>query len=280
MTRAWAFTNLLAGPVPPAMRDLVEGRSTNWSPEDHPRAPDGKFGPKGDTPGGAQVRTELRQWMNSADDPLPLLGTYDPNRGDNQLLAIWDRQGFSGKPKVVSETELDQAVAGGAKELWRGITGDSAKDQVEQYRSGETPFPGLGIYGNGTYTTTHQDIAEGYAKDRGKIRIGATDQPGAVMRVALPADARTIEYDQIVQQAKMSNQDLMDLSFEAMDAGDRDAAKQAAALTEARNDPGRFASLLGYDAIVKRFPDRPDSDEEWVILNRSKLLISDRTREV
>ena len=85
-----------------------------------------------DRPAAGHSRVEGRDVREDLDyaaiDSLPVSRRQvamvggDPGdpHGDRKLSAIYDAQGFHGKPEVVSEADLDRRIAAGWTELWRG----------------------------------------------------------------------------------------------------------------------------------------------------------------
>jgi hypothetical protein len=167
-------------------------------------------------------------------------------RSDDRLLAMWRKQGFTGKPTVVPKAEFDALPADHVK-VFRGLHGTvdgndvtSARTYAEQFRSGKEPFPGLGIHGNGTYTTDKESRAQDYA---------ATDvkgNPGAMLRMALRPNARVAEMRDIEHQLDNLPPDVTEVIAD---------------------DPGKLATLLGYDAIKRR--------DTVIILNRSAVIVQE-----
>lgn len=122
--------------------------------------------------------------------------------GDLQLEIIADKQGFSGKPKVVSSEEMAELEKKGWIIAYRGIedeTSDStvisAEELAEQFRTGEY-YAGHGTMGNGIYFSSDKRLAEFYAGRTTKKTLGgivyntlSDTTKGAVLKVAIPPDA-------------------------------------------------------------------------------------------
>lgn len=193
--------------------------------------------------------TRVEDWFDKGD----LIGDErGDGPGDSRLGNIWREQGFDGPPKAVSDEELDKEIEGGAIELFRGLHGPKALEYAEQFIGGDEHFPGLGVYGNGTYTTPSSNFASRYAS-RG----------GVLLRMALPKDARIIDAPELFNLSQQAKNDLQ--GNPGVDPRVRDAM----------SDPGRLASMLGYDAI--RVPTTPT---EYIILNRTAVSVSTRVRDV
>ena len=159
-------------------------------------------------------------------------------KGDGLLRAIQQESGASGLPQLVDDIS---SVSTGQTLLYRGLEdrlGVTAVEMADEFRSGPL-FPGEGIFGNGTYTTTSLKSAEWYGDE--------------VLKMTLPNTAKTIKYD-----------DLTDKWQEAMDAMPDTPVKKLAA------DPGRWAAMQGYDAIIV---ERKNGSAHYVVLNRSILTV-------
>jgi hypothetical protein len=75
--------------------------------------------------------------------------------GENfYLKRVLDEQGFNGRPQVLSAVEYKKAVDSGAIPLFRGVAGDTP-EQVNQFvaqlLTGDKPYIGRGMFGDGTY---------------------------------------------------------------------------------------------------------------------------------
>lgn len=107
---------------------------------------------------------------------------------ENYILEIVaEKQGFDGKPKVVSSDEIDQLEKDGWTVAYRGIKDFSAggrdaikykaEDLAEELRNGNY-HAGAGTDGDGLYFTTNKSVAESYA-----------GWAGEVVRVAIPPNS-------------------------------------------------------------------------------------------
>jgi len=112
----------------------------------------------------------------------------DQSNQDPKLAKAWELQGFDGKPETLSPAEFD-ALPSGYERLYRGLHGAQAEQWAEEFRSGPA-FAGLGVYGNGTYTTTNRESAEEYANLEGVAG-------GAMLEMALRPEARVIDIDKV-----------------------------------------------------------------------------------
>ena len=129
--------------------------------------------------------------------------------GDLKLELIADKQGFSGKPKVVSSEEMAQLEKDGWTIAYRGIEDlvDEreqplrAEELIEQFRTGDY-FVGQGSSGNGIYFARDETVANTYAGNTTKKTIGGISyevesdiKRGAVMKVAIPPNVLMSETD-------------------------------------------------------------------------------------
>jgi len=209
----------------------------DWDEAEHPRDGAGRFRDKA---GGGWVgvvsdrirggsrykRVEGRDLSDEiVADPGRYVDLYlDPNRfGDEVVDDLARRQGFDGLPTVGTAAELDEAVAEGGVEMWRGVRGSLPSRSVwdgnvvfhqgsspiayhEQWRSGEYRS-GNGIYGQGTYTSVDRRVAEHWGvtmtDDRGQLiyvpddsflGTGTVTDPRSYARMVLSPDARVIDF--------------------------------------------------------------------------------------
>ena len=115
--------------------------------------------------------------------------------GDLALEIIADKQGFSGKPKVVSSDEMARLEKDGWTIAYRGLVDNSEEDGTviksdelaEQFRTGEY-YAGFGTYGNGIYFSADKRVAETYANYSADAIIGE-GLKGTILKVAIPPNA-------------------------------------------------------------------------------------------
>lgn len=184
--------------------------------------------------------------------------------GDEFMYDLAVDLGFSGTPKKVSEAELGQAVADGDTEMWRGLTD---KDYVSLFVDGSY-YAGAGFRGSGTYVATGEGgkrKAVAYAQAPPSRGIATKSATPTVMHMALSKVAKVAEYDQIAQEAKAQH---VQLGAAKAQAGTMGGSSQQV-LAEIARDPMRYAMSQGYDAVKI-------SDGEWVVLNRTALLVSEK----
>lgn len=109
--------------------------------------------------------------------------------GDVQLEIIAEKQGFAGKPTVVSSEKMKQLEKEGWKIVYRGfkdvfrsdakgVIPLTAEEHLQQFISGDY-WAGLGFYGNGIYFTDDLQVARGYAYFKSGFK-------GKVLKAAIP----------------------------------------------------------------------------------------------
>ena len=200
----------------------------------------------------------------AAETAYPSLrgGTYGPH-GDEQAYAIAAHQGFDGKPKVVSRAEMDQLVAEGHTEMFRGVRGGygtreggdvtNPADDIEipaaqiheRLRSGPVYYSDGGLYGSGIYVSPSRKKAADYAGD----------EPGALARMTLHKDARVRDADE----------------FQAEHAAFVEGLQPGSPSYRIYSDPGRYAAARGYDALQVGKP----TPTEVIVLNRTAMIIEE-----
>jgi hypothetical protein len=206
-----------------------------WREADHPRDRRGRFAEKAGGGWAGRVVDAIRggsrykrvEGRDLTDEVVAQAGRYgaiyiDPNKhGDEILGDIARRQGFDGLPTVGTAAELDEAVAEGGIELWRGVRGNlpkrigygdeegqihyppnwRASEMHEQWRSGEYKA-GDGLYGQGTYTSVDRRAAEHYGMqmtDQHGGKVAGEDgepltDPRTIVRMVLSPDARVFDW--------------------------------------------------------------------------------------
>lgn len=167
-------------------------------------------------------------------------------RGDPTLAQIYKARGFDALPTVIDDEAWDDLIdAGNGRAMYRGIqgAGGRAEAYMEGYRTGEY-YPGLGIFGNGTYVTT----AFSYAYDYGGRSTSN------MIRIWLDPRARIVKHSDIQMEWH-------DFRF----SDEYDALPQSA--KRLIDDLGRYAAARGYDAINV-------DDEVYVILNRGVTTVA------
>jgi len=185
----------------------------------------------------AAGRTSAAHWTG-ADIAKVMEHPREENRSDPRLAEMWRQQGFDGKPTVVSAADFN-ALGDDHIRVYRGLhadAGTTGAEFAEGFRSGDEAFAGLGLFGNGIYTDVEKSNAIEYAH---------SDESG-VLSMALKPDARIAEYADL----RAATKELPD-EVKAM-VGD---------------DPGKVATLLGYDAL--------NLDKYYVVFNRTALVVQE-----
>ncbi|MEV6428369.1 hypothetical protein [Nocardia sp. NPDC051463] len=182
--------------------------------------------------------------------------------GDMALAEIYRRQGFDGPAALTDSAGIDWLISSGRTRLLRGV---SDARHVEDFKFGPL-FPGTGSFGHGTYATTDPQRAMQYAH---------YDQDQVIEMVQHP-DARIVEYGDLHREQQ---QVLSQINDERNRLRRMETTQEVETRIEELNeksfilkDRGRFAAAKGYDAYL--VPDATDDHyEEWVILNRTALII-------
>lgn len=272
----------------------------SWRETDHPRWPagtgqGGRFrGRSGwagalaramSRPGGGGHYVRGRDARNEFDPDVLAGKAADPGQagglgwvagkrtwGDPALDEIARVQGFDGPPEVIDRAEMDRRVSAGWIETWRGVgaftdsdTGRTYTDAeaAERFRSGEYRS-GMGIFGNGYYTTPDGETARNYVGFQGSYE----DPPG-LLRLAIHPDARVIDFDELAKQFEHYWQRWQQRRG-PLGGGDSEALVWG--------DAGRFAAALGYDVIAAQ-PRNPKMRDgriySYVVLNRTAVAVQE-----
>lgn len=168
--------------------------------------------------------------------------------GDQQLVAIAGKQGFDGKPRSVSESEMDTLVTEkGHLELHRGVSGTgnmSAADVHAKFRGGDY-YGGSGYFGNGTYVGPNKQRSEDFYSDGTK---------GSMMRMAARPQAKIV-----------THRDLTDEHSAWLAKQPKGSAQHSVF-----SDPGRYAAARGWDIIHVQ---RGGFSDEYIVLNRTSVIV-------
>ena len=150
---------------------------------------------------------------------------------DPHLTAILEKQGFDGLPDVISKKEMDERVAAGELEMYRGMGRTRAWEHEDTFVNGEF-FVGTGMYGNGVYTV--------YGSGAKQAAQSYGDHP---MRMTLKPGSKVITYDEaLVLKNRLQSEVKVDIF--------RDPNwRQQQSLGDLYGDVGRVAALEGYDAV-------------------------------
>jgi SPP1 gp7 family putative phage head morphogenesis protein len=218
-----------------------------------------------DTLGGASLESEGYPTELTISEAAALIKDLPKpsEQGDPKLGALQEAMGFNRLPELVTEEELESRKAKGWIGVYRGVRDLNAKDflapqLVEQFKTG-SHYPGIGIYGNGTYTTTNIVTAGNYAEGR----------TANLMTMAIDPTAKIIDYE------KASELMLDALQKRENEVGWREIKVQPE--YDLFKDVGKFAVTMGYDAIsVERGGTSATGGNKeiyYVILNRTKVAV-------
>jgi SPP1 gp7 family putative phage head morphogenesis protein len=191
--------------------------------------------------------------------------------GENLYLKkVLDEQGFNGKPRVVSAEEYKKAVDSGAMPLHRGVAGDTP-EQVDQFvaqlLTGDTPYVGRGMFGDGTYFTDKPSTALKFAKED---RFGNPIEFGRTIDAALDPRAKIAFLDDIKEEF---------MSTTRMTQAQKDFYYSYP--QDFYEDASMWAASNGYDAILVRNPVVNWQSQEalpdlyTIVLNRTALIIKE-----
>lgn len=198
---------------------------------------------------------------------------------DQGLYNLMDRQGFTALPgSTVNGAELDSLIGQGWREVWRGTQGgkgQTAAEAVQSYLQNQRFFPGTGIYGNGIYTSVDREVAEYYT------RATAKQPKGKLMRMVISPDARIIDYHDLVDLQRKAIREFKEThQFELSRQAPHDVYGKAQTYLDMIADPGRFATMQGYDVISViaqddggRVRGKRTALDQFVILNRSVVVV-------
>jgi hypothetical protein len=200
----------------------------------------------------------------------------DPSGPEDQYTsAIIREQGFDGRPQVVSGMELDEYVASGEVEFFRGLAGDeqrTAAQYARQFRYGVF-FVGRGAYGSGTYASETLDDARAFADGPDGVvvrmtlkraaRIGAGEPLELASRAELRSELEQLRSELLVARDEAIRQGNTEAARLAQVRYDRGVAIAAGRLSNL----GRYAAYLGYDALYF------ERDRYYLILNRTAVRV-------
>ncbi|MGH3585624.1 MAG: LysM peptidoglycan-binding domain-containing protein, partial [Pseudonocardia sp.] len=176
--------------------------------------------------------------------------------GRKELLArIWVWQGFARLPASVDSSHRSRLVAAGHIAIYRGIAGPRAAEWAQQFRTGDVPFLGTGVLGEGTNFAARESWAKGYADGDARSPRGS---PGAMVSGYLHRDAWVMPHSEALRRM----------------AADRDSARRAgdhalADLFDEVESVGIWAALNGVDVLVDEY----GSGEHYLVQNRTAVLV-------
>lgn len=273
-----ARTSDLPTTLAPTARSKTAKAPAKPKPVSQPKAPKAPVLRPASQPlikGKDRVGDLKRDWKELYGDPR-VDSSYDM-----PLERMGKKQGFSNRPIVASTENLDQAIAKGWTEVFRGLRsrlGVTSFGLADEFRFGSYQ-PGRGIYGNGFYTSVRRKTGEAYAD-----RFKPGDNSGTLLRMAIDPKAKVVEYERVQKEMRawlktqknggnLKDEDLRYIPTEA-DVG---------VIRLINNDEGRFAAMKGYDVI--RVVGRDDGAEgyvrgekradQYIVLNRSALMVEE-----
>ena len=260
---------------------------SDWQERHHPRDDRGRFRDKDGWAGeavarmmpGGRRRVVGRDRRDEVDIPrqaalAEAMSAEIQDRGsewgvrDEGLAEIYEMQGFHARPEVLTELEMDHRItAEGWQQVWRGfgkVGADRQSEYLEAFRSGEEHYPGLGIYGNGTYSATAFSEARQYAEwavPREGMSFDEQDDAyddyrthTGIARIAIDPEARGINYFDLASLFRRERDERNDPVW-----------------SRAMGDLGRYAATSGYDYIFMN--DDEMGAGQLVILNRSAVAV-------
>jgi SPP1 gp7 family putative phage head morphogenesis protein len=216
--------------------------------------------------------------------------------GDIILREAYELQGYNGLPTVVSPDEFEKLATTAEARVYRGIqkaAGKTSTELADQYLYGDH-YAGLGVFGNGTYSTTSFPTATRYARQVANPAAGIDN--GVVLDILIPKKAKVLDWGRegsstaltsLRDKIKKDLYDEIDVlkreSFTLSSAGLVDRAKKVDAKIEdlyqasfAIDDSGVLATLAGYD-VMKVITTSRDLDGNlelyYVILNRASVIV-------
>lgn len=275
----------------PELRRLLEQAGVKWrmrksTAEEgiRPKADSAPSTPKAPKVTGRDISGEVDY------EALPPAYNLETNR-DDALREVLRRQGFDGRPEVVSASAFDAAVRRGeVRETWRGFTRSrfsqlTPEQMAEEYRTGDMRA-GIGINGNGTYVAIRKEDGEYYGFTL--LRIGLRSDAKVISADDLDAemDAFFASAEEATQQHRFREREYLDLLARAKTPraranlrrqyrADVYGADRRTPRLAIMRDPGRFAAMRGYDAIEIPKQWSPDKHAEMIILNRAATIVQE-----
>lgn len=186
---------------------------------------------------------EIRQILNN---PKAL------TQEDEWLEQLYSIQNFNKLPTMVDDLDGIKGTR-----MYRGV---SERDQMIQFMTKDKVFAGEGIYGHGSYFTTLQSEAKGYGSN--------------LMSAVLPKDAKVITYNDLLKKQTDFINSVIDKMSSGLQSGEIAKSDMIywQRYLEMVQDPGRFATMSGYDAIWVQSGNNSIGDY-YIIQNRGKLIM-------
>jgi hypothetical protein len=256
LTRAITFLSLKGGD-----EDRPRGKVIGYSKKGG-EAPDKVDDPTTKTIRSSKTVTDFIQahqgkpksdWITAAMEKH-----YEGPNGNTIAHEIYTEKGYTAKPSVVTEQELNSKIEEGGLEVFRGVT---HPDHAEKLRSGEM-YAGSGITGSGIYAvgpaegdTSKESLNRAVAYSKGEYG----KDKGTVVRIVIPKTAKIIDYDDVKE-----------------DFRDWYASESDEMLKELIRDPGVYAAIKGYDVIR----DQHQGCMYYTVLNRGAISIQDSNLQI
>lgn len=212
----------------------------------------------------------VQSWVTGEQSNKPIIVTSELKNGgvqDDFMAELNKEMGFDKLPEVIEESDMDKFVQDGEVEIFRGLSGDNAREGIKQFKEGSF-YAGIGVSGNGTYTAKAQkgnqtnygyNTAKEYADGNEKNTIRMTLKKGS--KIAKPEEVK----DLLVEQEKILKE-LNNKHDEATTDKEKNKIKREMRLL---SDPGRFIQLKGFDAF-----DVSNSNVAYVVvLNRGACRV-------
>jgi DNA polymerase III epsilon subunit-like protein len=220
------------------------------------------------TPASTKLRTRdevVAHLVENVDELQAAFEGLTDESGDRLLRILYARQGFDALPDVVdSPDDLPEG-----RKLFRGlgngenVSYDQAVAWAEQFRSGDH-YPGVGVYGSGTYTST----IEGRAKSQyGHVDDQGAEAPRTLLYLSLRRDAEILSMASYDRELESMVSAVAYQLQQMRDADTEERRKKYTFLLWVVRDPGRVAALMGYDGYESSYND-------VVILNRSAVTVA------
>tara|TARA_B110000459_G_scaffold25241_1_gene24221 strand:+ start:4581 stop:6089 length:1509 start_codon:yes stop_codon:yes gene_type:complete len=202
--------------------------------------------------------------------------------GNVPMRALMEQSGKGGKPGLVDT--IDDLP--GDTVYYRGATSEN----IDEFMSAERHRIGLGVYGDGYYFSTDQNVADGYAQFSG----GTGAPPGKTMAAGIKPDAKIFKIDRFAPRSGPNDpgRSLLNERFKA--AGEKGIAELIPKVgnpTDAQDNilTSFFGSgqdaftteliLEGYDGIEIKLAEN-DHEKYLVLFNREAVdVVSKAVKE-
>lgn len=176
-------------------------------------------------------------------------------------IALQEDIGFNNPPQLLSSKDFDELSDKDYIKVYRGFhDGKKTSDEyIEQFKKGKNEYgDGETAFGVGHYTTTEKGDADTYGK---------------VVEIAIPKNARIIEYDENRMNRHFKAYDKYTSNYEKYynDYGD----KTTSIMDMLNENESSTAILENYDIIKKTLHNQTTGKDStiYVILNRSKVIV-------